>query len=462
MVENHSKTRMSKPEFPTRVEARAGRTMSPAEIFDVANRREKGLSRLLVAYISTGLVFMLLPGTFLGVWNLISISSRRASEGVSPAWIQAHGHAQVFGWIGSFILGIGFYSIPKLRRLEPFALGLAWICWAMWTIAVALRWTANVYGTYWRALLPFSTTLELAALALFFRAVSTHRMQSGETIDQRWVMIVMAGTAGLVGALGMNLFESVRLALSGSGPAFPPEFDQRLLAVVTWGLHGSVRLGFQHEMVASIPWVEADEDPPDAFGNRTEHGRCHLCNCGSCSCRSSDLDRGIGGGCDCTPDLPEIGATSQDKGRASNLSSIRSHCLRLVVGRGRTRRLGLAAERSDRNLGGFAARTDGWFYCNDGFLRGATRTAGIRGHEIFVEPVIDVYCYIAACSGLFSARQLRGTGVPRLRVVGLERIADLSGHRIGRRHRIAANISVSFARRSSAQSVVHVSAKQSV
>ena len=34
---------------------------------------------------------------------------------VSPAWLQAHGHAQVFGWIGSFIFGIGFYSIPKLR-----------------------------------------------------------------------------------------------------------------------------------------------------------------------------------------------------------------------------------------------------------------------------------------------------------------------------------------------------------
>jgi uncharacterized protein involved in response to NO len=61
-------------------------------------------------------------GTFLGVWNLLAISSHRSIETVSPAWIQAHGHAQVFGWIGSFILGIGFYSIPKLRRLEPFAL----------------------------------------------------------------------------------------------------------------------------------------------------------------------------------------------------------------------------------------------------------------------------------------------------------------------------------------------------
>jgi uncharacterized protein involved in response to NO len=45
----------------------------------------------------------------------------------------------------------------------------------------------------------------------------------------------MAGTAAWVAALGMNLFESVRLALSGSGPAFPPEFDQRLLAVMAWG-----------------------------------------------------------------------------------------------------------------------------------------------------------------------------------------------------------------------------------
>ena len=76
---------MTTPQFPTRIEARAGRAMSPSEIFEVANRREKALSRLLVTYISTGLVFMLLPGTFLGVWNLISISSRRASESISPA-----------------------------------------------------------------------------------------------------------------------------------------------------------------------------------------------------------------------------------------------------------------------------------------------------------------------------------------------------------------------------------------
>jgi hypothetical protein len=90
----------------TRIEKQEGR-----------RQRETSLSRLLMTYITTELIFMLLPGTFLGVWNLFAISSRRAPDSISAAWVQAHGHAQIFGWIGTFVLGIGFYSIPKLRRL---------------------------------------------------------------------------------------------------------------------------------------------------------------------------------------------------------------------------------------------------------------------------------------------------------------------------------------------------------
>ena len=36
-------------------------------IMDRAIAREQSLSRLLMSYIVTGLIFMLLPGTFLGV-----------------------------------------------------------------------------------------------------------------------------------------------------------------------------------------------------------------------------------------------------------------------------------------------------------------------------------------------------------------------------------------------------------
>jgi uncharacterized protein involved in response to NO len=137
-------------------------------VMDRAISRELSLSCLLMTYIVTGLVFMLLPGTFLGVWNLIKISSREAVDSVSPAWIQAHGHAQLFGWVGTFILGIGFYSIPKLGKLGSFALREGWLCFALWVVGVTCRWFANIYPWHWRILLPLSAALEFVAFLIFF------------------------------------------------------------------------------------------------------------------------------------------------------------------------------------------------------------------------------------------------------------------------------------------------------
>src|SRR5262249_11388084 len=139
----------------------------PAEMFALTRAREEALSRLLMAFVTSGLFFMLFPGTFLGVWNLLQISGRESAASISPGWLQAHGHAQVFGWVGSFILGIGFYSIPKLRGNAKASFIGAWLCWTMWTIGVALRWSANVYLWRWRILLPVSAGLELVAFLIF-------------------------------------------------------------------------------------------------------------------------------------------------------------------------------------------------------------------------------------------------------------------------------------------------------
>ena len=220
----------------TRVETQAGRRLTPEEIFEITRTREKSLSRLLVLYISTGLAFMLLPGTFLGVWNLLAISSRHAANSVSAGWIQAHGHAQIFGWIGTFILGIGFYSIPKLRRMNPFALWAAWLCWALWTSGVTLRWLTGVYQWEWHVVLPVSAALELLAFVVFFHSVSGHRPQdSGKQKLDEWVLVVIAAAVGLLLTLLVNLGAALFLAYRGISPDLPPEFDQRFLVLETWG-----------------------------------------------------------------------------------------------------------------------------------------------------------------------------------------------------------------------------------
>ncbi|HWG58463.1 MAG TPA: NnrS family protein [Candidatus Acidoferrales bacterium] len=214
-------------------------------IMDRAIARERSLSHLLMTYIVTGLIFMLLPGTFLGVWNLIKISTREAAQSISPAWIQAHGHAQLFGWVGTFILGIGFYSIPKLRKLKPFALWSAWLTWALWVIGVTLRWSSNIYPWHWRIALPLSATLELAAFLIFFQAVATHRPLpvSAKPLEP-WIVLVIAATFGLFASLLLNLGASFQLALHADSPAFPHLFDQRYLIVSTWGFIVPMIWGF--------------------------------------------------------------------------------------------------------------------------------------------------------------------------------------------------------------------------
>lgn len=221
---------------PATPQDRGAAESSPAEVFATVRAREVSLARLLMAYISSGLLFMLFPGTFLGVWNLLKISGRESVASISPAWLQAHGHAQVFGWIGSFILGIGFYSIPKLRGTARSAFRAAWICWAVWTSGVALRWAATVYAWHWQVMLPVAGALELAAFLIFFRAVSQHRPTgTAKGSLEPWVWVVISAAMGLLFSLLINLGGSIYVAWRGVTPAFPHVFDQRYLVVLTWG-----------------------------------------------------------------------------------------------------------------------------------------------------------------------------------------------------------------------------------
>jgi multisubunit Na+/H+ antiporter MnhB subunit len=264
--------------LPTRIEREAGRPLTPLQIFDITAAREATLSRLLMLYISTGLLFMLLPGTFLGVWNLLAISSHHAADSVSPAWIQAHGHAQIFGWIGTFILGIGFYSIPKLRRLNSFALSAVWSSWVLWTIGVTLRWLTSVYQWEWRVLLPLSAALELAAFVIFFRTVSGHRPQeSGKTKLEVWVFVVIAGSVGLLLTLLVNFAvtsasRSTR-HISGNTRGLRSTFSRPS----DLGVLGPVCMGIQCQVASSISRTATGARAGSIAGGRSELRRRFGC-----------------------------------------------------------------------------------------------------------------------------------------------------------------------------------------
>jgi uncharacterized protein involved in response to NO len=208
--------------------------------------REQQLIKLLMTYLATGLLFMVFPGTFLGVWNLFAISNAQSASSVSATWIQAHGHAQLFGWIGSFILGIGFYTIPNLRRVSALSFWEGWLTWGLWTTGVGLRWLTDVYLWWWTILLPLSAMLEFIAVMLFLlRSIQGHRMQRQTRGKiEPWTVLVIGGTIGLLITTCFNVFESSMLAAAKVSPAFPPDFNSRFLILSIWSFPVPIAWGF--------------------------------------------------------------------------------------------------------------------------------------------------------------------------------------------------------------------------
>lgn len=197
---------------------------------------EQHSQRLVTAFIISGLLFMLLPGTFLGVWNLIDISREHTAASLSPAWLQAHGQAQIFGWIGSFILGIGFYSLTKMQSTLSFPVRLGWTSWCLWTLGITLRWAGGVSAWHWRILLPLSGALELVAFFLFVRSVRRHRSPNPTPRPDTWMLAVIAATFAFLIALIVNLGILIHQAMYGDSPALSHVLDQQFVLLAIWGV----------------------------------------------------------------------------------------------------------------------------------------------------------------------------------------------------------------------------------
>jgi uncharacterized protein involved in response to NO len=210
---------------------------------------ERRAGRMLGAFILTGLLFLALPGTVLGVWNLVTISSRRVPTAASTAWIQAHGQAQLFGWVGTFILGISLYVLPKFMGRFQTHFARAWTVWALWTAGVAWRWWAGVSGRGWRVGLVASAALELAAYLLTQQILWFPWRSESKDAPRRmpadlgsW--LAMAGFLALGVALVLNLVISIDVARAGTGPAYPAELDHVFLLLALWGFAAPVAWGY--------------------------------------------------------------------------------------------------------------------------------------------------------------------------------------------------------------------------
>jgi hypothetical protein len=120
-------------------------------------------------FIFGSLLIALTLGMSLGAINITRISWAQSYYAISGVLKQIHAHAQIFGWVGLFIMGMALHAIPRFKAVGLSPVRAAKACFVLMVGGVVLRgvfqyWGATVWG---RFLVLGSGLLELAAIGIF-------------------------------------------------------------------------------------------------------------------------------------------------------------------------------------------------------------------------------------------------------------------------------------------------------
>src|SRR5262249_6616219 len=99
--------------------SRAGRPAAASPPASDAARVPAG--DLYPPFLKAAILATLTGGATLGLVAL-TIAGLRGSLATGLSWwtpvIQAHGHVQIFGWVGLFIMGIAYHVVPRFKATE--------------------------------------------------------------------------------------------------------------------------------------------------------------------------------------------------------------------------------------------------------------------------------------------------------------------------------------------------------
>ncbi|NUO09553.1 MAG: DUF1858 domain-containing protein [Candidatus Brocadia sp.] len=135
-------------------------------------------------FVKTALILTLTVGVTFGAIILSYIAIKLNSNSIYYALIQAHGHAQLFGWVGLCVMGFAFYIIPRVKNTELKHRNLANICYGFILAGIILiTLLQSIPLRSIKFLLPVSAILEVIAICIFafiiFRTIFASKEKVG-------------------------------------------------------------------------------------------------------------------------------------------------------------------------------------------------------------------------------------------------------------------------------------------
>jgi len=195
--------------------------------------RPKQPSQIYFIAIITAITIGVLAGFPLGI--LAALGGGR-DIGLGARWtplVQAHGHLQLVGFAGLFIVGVAYHVLPRFKNTQLALPGLALPSIALLAIGATLRTGSQPWADAGAvaALLVLSAVLELAG-ALAFTAVISATLKG--TQRKNYDRFLIAGAAWFVAASVANLLMAGELAHDGA-PVIAASRDAPLLEMYFFG-----------------------------------------------------------------------------------------------------------------------------------------------------------------------------------------------------------------------------------
>ncbi|MFQ5876622.1 MAG: DUF1858 domain-containing protein [Acidobacteriota bacterium] len=185
-------------------------------------------------FLKAALLFTLTGGTALGAGALVLMALRGGLGGIGGGLIQVHGHFQLFGWVGLFVIGVAYHILPRLTGVRLPSYRLASASFVLLVAGTVLRAAQSMAPSPSRsALLSGGALAELAGCALFGWIVGgiLRRTPGRLAPYQRYLAW---GTGWLLVSALLNLAHAWYLSARGA-VEIPPSLNAPYLTVFLLG-----------------------------------------------------------------------------------------------------------------------------------------------------------------------------------------------------------------------------------
>lgn len=179
-------------------------------------------------FFKSGIAVVLSLGAVWGAYLLARIAIGRSFAAAGLQEVNAHGHAQIFGWVGLFVMGFAYQAFPRFKHASLACPRLAIVTLWLMLAGIVGRSVGQVFAgsnavAWWVA--AGASLLEIAAAAMFVWIIVITWRRSGKPLVFYDYYILSA----FVWFVAQAVYESVYLTVTAAANG------ERLVSLVsTW------------------------------------------------------------------------------------------------------------------------------------------------------------------------------------------------------------------------------------